>query len=172
MKLEKIFDKFINIFSLIFFSWIFVLLIFFGRSVSYSSKKLFLISNIIIIIIGLLIIIFEKKYKKKTKKKYNYDKYVKIMMIVLFFIQLFLFYSAFFDTAWDSGVVSNDARILANGYDIYGNHKVYLLYYSLHPNNVLYTLILTFILRINKFIGLFTNHYNLMSVIFLVYLVI
>ena len=167
MKLEKIFDKFINIFSLIFFSWIFVLLIFFGRSVSYSSKKLFLISNIIIIIIGLLIIIFEKKYKKKTKKKYNYDKYVKIMMIVLFFIQLFLFYSAFFDTAWDSGVVSNDARILANGYDIYGNHKVYLLYYSLHPNNVLYTLILTFILRINKFIGLFTNHYNLMSVIFI-----
>ena len=165
MKLEKIIDKFINIFSFILFSWIFILLIFFGRNSFYASQKIFLISNGILIIIGLLIILFEKKYKKKNKKEYNYDKYVKIMVFILFFVQIFLFYNAFFETAWDSGVVSNDARILATGSDVYGNNRVYLLYYSVHPNNVLYTLIVTLVLRINGFLGLFVNQYNLMSMV-------
>ena len=161
-KLEKVFDKTINIIFLLLTFWIFILLIFFVKNIDFVPKTIFLISNLIIALIGLLIIVIKKLDIIKFKfKKIDYDKLVKILFIIFFIIQLYVFYHAYFQTGWDSSTVIQNARWIVSG-----ETNRSLSYYSQYPNNLFYTLIATGILKFNQYFGLFSNDYDLISIIF------
>lgn len=162
MKFENIFDKTIKLLSLIFFSWIFILLVDFEKSIIYAEKKDFLISNSLIVTIGALLIVLKKKFIKIKIRNLNYDKIVKRMVIVLFFVQLYVFYHTYFETGWDSGYIVSVARNITIGGKIPEDY-----YYLFYPNNIPYTLIVALILKINSLFGLFGNDYDLMSMVFI-----
>ena len=161
MKIEKIFDRCIKFLSLIMLLWIILLLVFFENKIDYSAKRGFLLSNFVIVIIGLSLIIIQKFLKFKIKE-INYDKIVKILCPIFLVVQIYIFYHTYFETGWDPRLLISNARSIINGQGV-----VSLDYYSMYPNNILYTLIAALILKINSFFGLFGNDYDLISIVFI-----
>lgn len=166
MKCQIIFDKIIKFLSVFIFVWIFILLMFFTKNMNYSYKREFIIPNVVIVIISLVLMIFRQKIVKFRFKNLNYDKIVKRLCIIFFILQLYIFYHTYFETGWDPNGLMTNARLIAK----HGSKNVvsirFLKYFSKYPNNLLYTLIAGMILKINSYIGLYSNSYDLMSIVF------
>ena len=77
-------------------------------------------------------------------------------------MDIIIFYHTYFETGWDPRLLISNARSIINGQGV-----VSLDYYSMYPNNILYTLIAALILKINSFFGLFGNDYDLISIVFI-----
>ncbi|MBR3280229.1 MAG: hypothetical protein IKI57_00070 [Clostridia bacterium] len=165
MKLQLFFDKSIRIIGSLLFLWIVILLVGFENIIEYSNKREQAFPNIIIIIVFALVtiaIMIIKKKKDIVLRDKNYDKPVKVFLVVFFIMQVIIFYNIYFETGWDSFAVSNAAREIA-----YNNELALpsITYLSQCPNNILITLFYTFILKLNLILGLFKIDYDLMSII-------
>ena len=109
----------------------------------YCCKKSVLIPNLffVIIIIGLLIL-GKKIYIKREvieSKLQKSDRWILIFTGVLFVIQVLITYCIIFRTSWDAGIVTAQARLVAQK-----SSEVWAEYYSSHPNNLFITFIYSF----------------------------
>lgn len=85
-----------------------------------------------------------------------------LLSVLLYVLQIVIFYNIFFETGWDSGAyIVPAARELANG------NKGILLneYFSIYPNNCLMVELDAFILKLNSMLGIFKGEYDLMSIV-------
>ena len=93
--------KFIDLISLLIFSWIITLLFFFSNILEYACKRDYLITNYSILIIGLVLVICLILIKNKVKTSLfvlKYSKIVNIITFLLFFFQIYVCLNIFFET--------------------------------------------------------------------------
>ncbi|MBQ5560804.1 MAG: hypothetical protein IIT46_13680 [Lachnospiraceae bacterium] len=110
----------------------------------YCCKKNVVLPNIFIFLLvgfafwGLIALIGKKKdsIEKKLEKS---DKIIAILTVGLFFVQVLITYCIIFRTSWDAGIVTAQARLVAQHSD-----EVWSDYYSKHPNNLFITFLYSF----------------------------
>lgn len=143
---KSIFWIFIVIYGIVF------LIDLFFEGWEYCCKKSVLLPNVFftIIVIGLLILgkkIYIKRDVIESKLKKS-DRWIWIFTGVLFVIQVLITYCIIFRTSWDAGIVTAQARLVAQK-----SSEVWADYYSLYPNNMFITFIYSFFYRIAGIVG-------------------
>lgn len=142
-----------------------VILLLFYSHVWYPFKAGCPVSNKILLIpvmllsAGAVVWLRRQGWQDKT-----FDRLVAISVPGLFLLQIFLFYQIFFESGWDANVVTEAARAIV-ARDTESLQDVSGWYFSHYPNNLLLTLIISLLLRINGALGLFAGDYELMSVV-------
>lgn len=126
----------------ILFSFILFLLLVFDKNLLYANKNACTYSNIILFFLGIVILVSILFVYKKLIKKYI-DRlsskacyiFLGIGSIIFLLIQLYVFYSIYFQTGWDCGTLEEitDGLVYKN-IDI--NEGFYGYYLSTYPNNV------------------------------------
>ena len=175
-KIECSLWKLVEYFAAILFGYIFILVFLLGDRIDYKMKKTFLIPNyitLLLMVIGYVIYLKKKPkvnlYNKDKSGRYlneiDIDHWVKVLGIVFFFGQIYVFYNIFFETGWDSGsYILPAARQLA-GYS--ETNVLQSVYFSNYPNNLFLINIFAFVLKLNKKIGVFMNENQAMSIVVL-----
>lgn len=87
-----------------------------------------------------------------------------IIVSILFLIQLFLVYSYYFRTGWDSYTVSDNAIYYSDNQSV-----VDVWYYGTYPNNIFITRFIASLITIAKFFKISGSHFFI-SVFFMVIL--
>lgn len=140
----KFLQKTVPIIFILMFSYIIVLLVFFS-SMKYVGKETFMLPNIIIIPIFVLVLFGLVKLPKKkdiTRKKYY--KYIIIISIVIYLIQLLIQLYGAFKTGWDAGYVN----FLSDCFIENNNKLCETAYLTRYPNNIMITFILIVLKKI------------------------
>lgn len=150
--LTKWIEKSIFAMAIIFYGWILVLNLFMS-STKYSCKNKCAISNGLLIGIGCLFIaVFGfciRKYKDKINKILDkIDKFIPLLSVVLFLVELLISYEILFAPGWDAGEVSWQAGLVASGESSLDND-----YFSNYPNNLLLTFFYSLAYRIAGVFG-------------------
>lgn len=142
-----------------------VILLLFYSHVWYPFKAGCPVSNKILLIpvmllsAGTVVWLRRQGWQDKT-----FDRLVAISVPGLFLLQIFLFYQIFFESGWDANVVTEAARAIV-ARDTESLQDVSGWYFSHYPNNLLLTLVISLLLRINGALGLFAGDYELMSMV-------
>lgn len=161
--MQKLFYKFINIISVIFFTWIMCMLII-GDKVDYFCKVTLKVSNVKLLLIGLLLIavtMFVYSAVKNKITEIDSYKYIKIFSCIFCLLQIFICYNIFFETGWDPGnEIIPTVRIMLEKGDI----SQISGYYQYYPNNLLMVNIFYLILKIGKILKI-SGTYQLMPII-------
>ena len=79
------------------------------------------------------------------------DRIIKWSSVIIFAIQIFLFWNIFFKTGWDVAVIENGARVLLKND---GSSEWLSEYFSVYPNNILLTWFYCFTLWIADIFGM------------------
>lgn len=79
------------------------------------------------------------------------DRIIKWSSVIIFVIQIFLFWNIFFKTGWDVAVIENGARVLLKND---GSSEWLSEYFSVYPNNILLTWFYCFTLWIGDIFGM------------------
>ncbi len=149
-----------------------LIIISFFQKVSYMCKPAYVIPNIIIVAI-LPVIIFlgicaKKLIKKILKSRHLFlngiesDRFVKRIVIVLFFLQIYGCYNMIFLSDWDVSVIWKASKEYASG----NYTKVAENYYfQQYPNNLLFMMIQSLLIKFHTWFGIFEGERGqLMSV--------
>lgn len=115
------------------------------------------IAIIISLVFFLRIIYIEKKKKKDSFKR---ELVIEIATsIVLFLVLIVSTHFYYFKVGWDAGTVINQAIVLADG----RTTDLYNEYYSIYPNNIALTVLLSLIIRIGRLLPIGTDYYVLVA---------
>lgn len=131
-----------------------LLLTVFQKSTEYACRKDFLLPNSLLLLVGaggLLLCRFgSMRFQGGIGRlaQQHADAAVRVLNVVVFFLQAYLFYNIYFLTGWDVSVVTDTANHLA-----VGSHAFSMDYYSRYPNNLAATWILTVLFQINNALG-------------------
>ena len=128
--------------SLIFFGLflcISALLLIFQSSVSYVTKKTFLLSNITLLfldVLALMLILFlwnKLKHRFSKDLDQHADRNVLIASVILLGMQLYISYNIYFATGWDVGsYIIPAAKLIASGSSLESVNVTF----SVYPNNI------------------------------------
>ncbi len=153
----KFLQKTIPVIFIVMFSYILILLFFFGN-IDYINQRNYLLSNIfsiIFIIIIFFIFFFFKNIKDFSNKKYYIV--LAILSLVLFFVQMFVEVYGYFTPTWDAGHLLRTVEHFLN-YKVINDME----YMTRYPNNTMLTFMLILFRNIpffgnSNFIFLFFN---------------
>lgn len=156
------------------FSLITVLLLFFNDSITYETKKIFLLPNWGLIVFDLLIIaafyyILHKKKSKKIEFLLEHSNLIIICVsVLLLIIQGVISYNIYFATGWDVGsYIIPTSKLIANGSSLESVNE----YFRRYPNNnVLVWIFSKLFLLKNNILGL--QYYNDLTIIIIINCVI
>lgn len=123
--------------------------------VEYYRKRHFLLPNIAIVLcIGIAMFLLSRLLKKKKEKIRQMGDWIDHHMlwctVGLLCIQLFLCLHLYFMTGWDSGIITANADLVANG----KTDELWNWYYSRCPNNSLLTAVYAVIFFVIEKVGL------------------
>lgn len=131
---------------------IILFILFFYSGVDYYLKRELFIPNLLILLIIVPIFLYYYFCIKETKDiaEKKYYKYLTIISIVSYVLQIILTISIYFYTDWDVKVIREIVNEYMENRSLNNN-----FYLSLYPNNILFTAILVLI----KSIPIFGEHY-------------
>ena len=139
------------------FGCVFVLLLFFTQC-TYAKKQTFLLSNIALFLFGIaLFVLFLSLDRLKQVKLSRHrltvssDVLIYCLCLLLFSAQLYISYNIYFETGWDAGLLTENARNLMH------KHSVDIRYFSNYPNNLLYFFFELFVFKLNKYFSIFSD---------------
>lgn len=81
------------------------------------------------------------------------------LCLLLFSAQLYISYNIYFETGWDAGLLTENARNLMH------KHSVDIRYFSNYPNNLLYFFFELFVFKLNKYFSIFSDTQQALCVI-------
>lgn len=81
------------------------------------------------------------------------------LCLLLFSVQLYISYNIYFETGWDAGLLTENARNLMH------KHSVDIRYFSNYPNNLLYFFFELFVFKLNKYFSIFSDTQQALCVI-------
>lgn len=114
--------------------------------------------NILCMLVGLGVIILIAFFY--VNKSLNNDRLFLVVSSILFFVILiFATHFYYFETGWDAGTVIWNAELLADG-------KISELdngYYSICTNNIILTILFSFVIRIGRIIPIGTDYFVLIA---------
>ena len=120
------------------FGCVFVLLLFFTQC-TYAKKQTFLLSNIALLLFGIaLFVLFlsldrlQQVKLSRHRPTVSSDVLIYGLCLLLFSAQLYISYNIYFETGWDAGLLTENARNLMH------KQSVDIRYFSNYPNNLLY----------------------------------
>lgn len=125
----------------------------FCEHLSYCAKKEFLLPNCVFLLLAIIVVYGIHRLVNRfagqihiSEKQCN--KLIYIFTGVLFVLQVIITYEIIFRTAWDAGIVTAQARLVAQGSTDLWNE-----YFSECTNNILITFFYSFFYRIAGFVG-------------------
>ena len=147
------------------FGCVFVLLLFFTQC-TYAKKQTFLLSNIALLLFGIaLFVLFlsldrlQQVKLSRHRPTVSSDLLIYGLCLLLFSAQLYISYNIYFETGWDAGLLTENARNLMH------KHSVDIRYFSNYPNNLLYFFFEMFVFKLNKYFSIFSDTQQVLCVI-------
>lgn len=144
---------------------IILLLCFFGGNIDYFVKKTLSYSNIFYMLLGIFIFVCIGMILKKSTNvftsflKYNDKRIFLILNIIFGIILLFTTYHYYFSNGWDAGFIVEEAQKIAHGeYQNLQHH-----YFSRYSNNILVTVLFSFVIRFGELIGIGNVYFYLVA---------
>lgn len=156
------------------FCWI-IGLVAIGSHLKYACKLDSMLPNwclflliLVVFCLGIALrLLYAGRFKKgggtQRVRSLGLDRVVTVLVVLLFLWQCYLCYNIFFLSGWDTQMTLNAANKIA-----YGKSDAdfdFSEYFSKYPNNLLLVYIQAFILKINKWLGVFSGEYVMMSVV-------
>ncbi len=146
-------------------AFIVVLLLFFEGRTDYSYKKSFLLGNGVLLCMGvvcgsIIYNIFRQAESLWEKSRVDSEKAVLLLTKILFFLQLYFCYSAYFYSGWDAAVIDYGANELAADRSL-GS----IGYFSQYPNNLLLVYFFSLLKRVDKYIGVLDVNNGIMCIL-------
>ena len=159
MKLINVIKKSTAAIYLLIVFLLFVDLLICQNFIDQMCKKNFALPNVVLLLIGLLIVatISLAIIKLYERIKLSLDRilnkrFIVLLSILLFFVQLYIVKNVYFWTGWDAEVILASAQSIANG------EQLVSPYYNSYPNNIFITLLYALIIRINASVGIFSTY--------------
>ena len=119
------------------FGCVFVLLLFFTQC-TYAKKQTFLLSNIALLLFGIALFVLFLSLDRLQQIKLSQhrttvssDVLIYGLCLLLFSALLYISYNIYFETGWDAGLLTENARNLMH------KQSVDIRYFSNYPNNLL-----------------------------------
>lgn len=147
------------------FGCVFVLLLFFTQC-TYAKKQTFLLSNIALLLFGIALFVLFLSLNRLQQVKLSWhrptvssDVLIYGLCLLLFSAQLYISYNIYFETGWDAGLLTENARNLMH------KHSVDIRYFSNYPNNLLYFFFELFVFKLNKYFSIFSDTQQVLCVI-------
>ena len=147
------------------FGCVFVLLLFFTQC-TYAKKQTFLLSNIALLLFGIPLFVLFLSLDRLQQVKLSWhrptvssDVLIYCLCLLLFSAQLYISYNIYFETGWDAGLLTENARNLMH------KHSVDIRYFSNYPNNLLYFFFELFVFKLNKYFSIFSDTQQALCVI-------
>ena len=138
------------------FGCVFVLLLFFAQC-TYAKKQTFLLSNIALLLFGIALFVLFLSLDRLQQVKLSWhrptvssDVLIYCLCLLLFSAQLYISYNIYFETGWDAGLLTENARNLMH------KQSVDIRYFSNYPNNLLYFFFELFVFKLNKYFSIFS----------------
>ena len=125
-----------------------------------------LLCTLFFILIGMAVVTRLNAYASGIKVSINIEKIVVWISVILFILRIYICFNIYFySTQWDVGRIYEVAKAFALG-DIAAARNG-SMYFSVYPNNILITLVLSWVLRFHYAFGVFSASYELMPMIIL-----
>lgn len=148
------------------FCGVFVLLLLFTQC-NYACRQSFLLPNFALFLIILLLFagffalnrLYQTKMPQLKSNVISVDKIVYFSCLLLFFLQVYAAFNLYFETGWDAGLLTENARNLMH------KQSVDSRYFSNYPNNLLYFFFELFVFKLNKYFGIFSDTQQVLCVI-------
>ena len=147
------------------FGCVFVLLLFFAQC-TYAKKQTFLLSNIALLLFGIALFVLFLSLDRLQQVKLSWhrptvssDVLIYGLCLLLFSAQLYISYNIYFETGWDAGLLTENARNLMH------KQSVDIRYFSNYPNNLLYFFFELFVFKLNKYFSIFSDTQQVLCVI-------
>lgn len=147
------------------FGCVFVLLLFFTQC-TYAKKQTFLLSNIALLLFGIALFVLFLSLDRLQQVKLSWhrptvssDVLIYGLCLLLFSAQLYISYNIYFETGWDAGLLTENARNLMH------KQSVDIRYFSNYPNNLLYFFFELFVFKLNKYFSIFSDTQQVLCVI-------
>ena len=147
------------------FGCVFVLLLFFTQC-TYAKNQTFLLSNIALLLFGIVLLALFLSLDRLRQVKLpqlhpsvSSDTLIYWLCLLLFAAQLCIAYNIYFETGWDAGLLTENARNLMH------KESVDLRYFSNYPNNLLYFFFELFLFKLGKCFGIFTGTQQVLCVV-------
>ena len=147
------------------FGCVFVLLLFFTQC-TYAKKQTFLLSNIALLLFGIPLFVLFLSLDRLQQVKLSWhrptvssDVLIYCLCLLLFSAQLYISYNIYFETGWDAGLLTENARNLMH------KQSVDIRYFSNYPNNLLYFFFELFVFKLNKYFSIFSDTQQALCVI-------
>lgn len=147
------------------FGCVFVLLLFFTQC-TYAKKQTFLLSNIALLLFGTPFLCCfcpltacNRSSFRGHRPTVSSDVLIYCLCLLLFSAQLYISYNIYFETGWDAGLLTENARNLMH------KQSVDIRYFSNYPNNLLYFFFELFVFKLNKYFSIFSDTQQALCVI-------
>ena len=106
------------------FGCVFVLLLFFTQC-TYAKKQTFLLSNIALLLFGIALFVLFLSLDRLQQVKLSWhrptvssDVLIYGLCLLLFSAQLYISYNIYFETGWDAGLLTENARNLMHKHSV------------------------------------------------------
>ena len=126
----------------------------------------FLLSNIALLLFGIaLFVLFlsldrlQQVKLSRHRPTVSSDVLIYCLCLLLFSAQLYISYNIYFETGWDAGLLTENARNLMH------KQSVDIRYFSNYPNNLLYFFFELFVFKLNKYFSIFSDTQQALCVI-------
>jgi len=169
-KVNRNFKTFIIAFYGLISICIFSTVIILHNVINFSCKNAFLLPDIYLWITGMIIVvcistfIFHHYAKIEIFLASKPDNLIIIFTMILFALQVYICYNAYFLTDWDVGTILHVSKKIALGSHI---TNYYHYYYSTYPNNILITWIFSIVMKLDRIFGIFDTDSGTMSILIL-----
>jgi hypothetical protein len=156
--MQKIRDIFCKAFA-VFFSFLFLALIFVDKRIKYFSPLNCSVPNIVLVLIGvvpiLVLLIFGSRIKRFINKFTARECKMLLVIagIVLYIIQLYIIYNTYYQAGWDCGMIAEMSEKLARGELMIRDSGYYSSYLSQNPHQAFIVFILTVIKKVSNHFG-------------------
>lgn len=133
---------------------------------TYAKKQTFLLSNIALLLFGIALFVLFLSLDRLQQVKLSWhrptvssDVLIYGLCLLLFSAQLYISYNIYFETGWDAGLLTENARNLMH------KQSVDIRYFSNYPNNLLYFFFELFVFKLNKYFSIFSDTQQVLCVI-------
>ncbi len=139
------------IYAIYAFLWLWIITLnLFCSTKDYIWKKTFLLSNIQIIFIGgavVCIIALTRLFRNKNISIKNIN--INTLTVLLFVIQIYVFYNMYFTNGWDPNYIYRNADMISRG----DFAELENWYFSMYPHNQGIVFLQSVLLRLNRIFG-------------------
>lgn len=136
--------------------YIAVLVIFLEKDIPYAAHREFLLGNPLLLLIGMTLTagaaaIFGGNARAEAFLRIHSRRALLGISLILFILQVYVCYNAYFETGWDVGLVMiPNARMIAEGRLADLSNE----YFSTYPNNVLLLFLFSVIMKADLMAGM------------------